>query len=384
MCAGPGVILTTRRNAVVPIIKPIGDFCNLRCDYCFYNGLDQSTSHKMSLDLLEKLIAEYCEVFSGSLEFVWHGGEPLLAGMAFFQHAVEFQQKYARDSDTIRNMVQTNGTLVDDRWAAFFKNQKFKVGVSLDGNMASHDTFRKSRTGRGTFDRIMSGVETLRRHGIEPGFIRTVTRSNLGRARDDFFFFTDTLKSRSWGLNSYLDISSTNQAMSAQSVSNEELTALLLHCIDLWLERDEPELQIREIENFLAGVLGKRAQNCSFNGTCTNFFCVNYDGRVYPCDRSSYRSDLEYGNLTRQHLREVLNSPVRMHYINTVSAVHKDCIECEWNNACHNGCTMLRVGGIGGKYFYCETRKAVFSYMAKRVKQFKLENEKTTERSNEK
>lgn len=361
------VILTAPLKAMVPIIKVAGDFCNLRCRYCFYNTKDQSTPHVMRDELLEKFISDYMELFTGNLLFIWHGGEPLLAGLPFFEKVLALQVKYFRAGQKIRNTIQTNATLIDDEWARFFKMHGFGVGVSLDGDKESHDRFRLSYGGRGSFDQVTKGIAILRRHGVEPGIIQTLTHANVGRAKEDFHFFADILGIKSWGVNDYLDIESINRAMLNQTITNEELTKYLKTYVDFWLAQDDTDLRIREIENFIYGVFGKQAPNCTFNGTCTAFFCLEYDGRIYPCDRLSNRSDLLFGNLAQQSLLEILNGPTRLKYAEAVNSLHPDCAVCEWQKACHNGCTMHRVGGVGGKYYYCETRKAIFAYLKEKV-----------------
>jgi uncharacterized protein len=358
-------------KAMVPIVKIVGDFCNLRCPYCFYNTRDQATRHVMSYELLEKFLSEFLDIFTGNLRIIWHGGEPLLAGIKYFEKIIELEGRYCKEGQRIWNGVQTNGTLINDEWAAFFKEHNFNVGISLDGAPESHNRFRIFPNGKGSFDKVMQGIEALRRHGVRFGVLQVITRANLPRFKDDFEFFVNVLGIKNWGINEFLDISTLNKAMASQSISNEELTALFKTCIDLWLASGDEEIKIDEIDNFLCGVLGKRAISCTFNGTCTGYFCVEYDGKVYPCDRFSINPDFLFGDLTSQSLLEILTGPARLKYISEVNSLHPDCAGCEWRFACHNGCSAHRIGGPGGKYYYCETRKAIFEYLRDKVNQYK-------------
>ena len=217
------VVQTSSKKVMVPIIKIVGDFCNLRCAYCFYNTLDQQTPHVMSEELQERFIREYLELFQGRVQFIWHGGEPLLAGMKFFERSLTFQQKYRKDHE-IQNVVQTNATLANDAWAAFFAEHKFKVGISLDGDRISHDRFRTRRNESGSFDAVMRGISHLRAHGIQPGFIQTLTAANAARASEDFTFFANVLKAKSWGTSEYLDVVNINRRMLNETMGNKELT----------------------------------------------------------------------------------------------------------------------------------------------------------------
>jgi uncharacterized protein len=360
----PNDIQERLRRKATPIIKVVGDYCNLKCGYCFYNQLDQLTPHVMSRELLEKFISEFLELFAHNVLFIWHGGEPLLAGKKFFQAVIEFQEKYRKPTHDIRNTIQTNATLIDDEWAAFFKKHSFSVGVSLDGGETSHDAFRKNVGGRGSHAEVLRGIATLRSHGVEPGIIQTLTHETVPHAIEDFSFFADTMRLKGWGINSfYAPASGAGQ----HGISNEELAGFLKQCIDLWLEQGDLQLRNREIENFLAGVLGKRPRLCIFNGSCATYICIEHDGRVYPCDRLSGRSDLFLGDLQAQSLESILHGEQRAAYTSGVEKLHPDCAACEWQAACHNGCTHHRVGGISGKYYYCEARKEVFSYLREKV-----------------
>jgi len=365
------VSLTLPLEVMIPIIKVVGDFCNLRCRYCFYNTRDQLTRTVMSDELLEKFLVEYMELFSGHLSFIWHGGEPLLAGLPFFRRVLELQRKYLKEGQTIKNVIQTNATLVDDKWAEFFKINDFKVGVSLDGDKESHDHFRLNHGNSGSFDHVVRGIEILRKHGIEPGMIQTLTHDNTAHVREDFNFFVNILGMKQWGVNDFFDTNAVNQAMLGQSITNEELTSFLKTYIDMWIAQDDGAVQVREIENFMAGILGKRAPSCIFNGTCSGYFCLGHDGKVYPCDRLFNRAELLFGDLSSQPLSEILNGSVRLKYAEDVSTLHPDCASCEWQRACHNGCTANRVGGVSGKYYFCETRKATFGYLKDKLNEYK-------------
>lgn len=313
--------------------------------------------------LLEKLIAEYMDIFDNRIAFVWHGGEPLLAGISFFQRIIEHQKKYLKPGQSIRNSLQTNGTLLNDNWAIFFKKHGFRIGVSLDGTEETHNRFRKTKQQTSSFKRVIDGIKTLRRNGIEPGIIQTVTHSNLKQSKEIFEFFSRELKLKGWGINPFIDVTNTNNKMSGESITCNEFSDLLKVAIDLWLEKDDANLCIREIENLAAGVLGKQTLNCSYNGCCTGFFCVEYDGRVYPCDRFTDHPEYLFGDLSTQSLRDILNGQERLRYAASVNSLPAECIDCQWLSACHNGCTHHRLGSISEKYYFCDSRKQLFSHL---------------------
>ncbi|MCF7906980.1 radical SAM protein [Patescibacteria group bacterium] len=349
-----------------PIIKIVGDYCNLRCHYCFFHNNPQSMPRIMSDALLEKFLKEYMDAFNGKITFHWHGGEPLLAGVTFFQKIIDIQSEFLKKGQLIRNTVQTNGTLINDEWAEFFKTNDFGVGVSLDGFKESHNRFRKNSRGQGSFDRVIRGIKILQKHSIRSGIIQTFTHDNISNVKKDFNFLINKLGIKSVGLNPYLDLKKTNKLMPGQNVTNQDLINFFETYIDLWLTQNDQNLQIREIDNFICGVLKKKSRNCSFKGSCANFFCLEYDGRIYSsCERLSGNPNLLIGNLSRQPLLEILNNSKRLEIIEEMAFTHPDCQICEWKDSCNNGCTYHRIGGIRGKYYFCEGRKVIFSYLKK-------------------
>jgi len=351
-------------SLMVPIVKIVGDLCNLRCSYCFYNSKEQGLRQLMSLELLERLISQYAQIFSNRAQFIWHGGEPLLAGISFFEEIVDLQRRYFKERAVIENCVQTNGTLLNRKWAEFFKANNFQISISLDGCEENHNHFRKYADGTGTFPKVLNGLKILRTYGIEPGLIQVITRDSLQYSQQNFQFLADSLRIRSWSFIPFYNKDRFNP-MRIQSLSNSKLTRFLKTYIDCWFDRDNPCLRIVDIEDFLCGIWGKRASLCSFNGCCEEFFCVDWDGKIYPCDGYLSNSpDLAIGDLSRQSLRDMLQGRLWREFIKKAKTAPRECLRCQWYEACHNGCPSYRVGGINGKYYFCEMRKKIFSYLA--------------------
>jgi uncharacterized protein len=321
----------------------------------------------MSYELLEKFLVQYMELFNGRLIFIWFGGEPLLAGLPFFSKIIEIQAKLANKNQEIRNHIQTNGTLINHEWARFFKKYKFRVGMSLDGDEETHDRFRRMHDKKGSFKYVMRGLKILREYDIEPGIIQTITADNLKRSKENFDFFTKTLGIKKWGMNIYNDIRLENKATAGQSLTNDQLASFLIEQIDFWLEERDPKLEIREIEDRIYAVFGKIPKTCTLNGSCAVYFCIESDGKVYPCDKSSGREELLLGDISKQPLIEILNGAARLSYAQKVATLPTECHSCQWQKVCNNGCTMQRSGSINGKYYFCDAQKTVLAYLKSKL-----------------
>src|SRR5215213_7986462 len=113
------------------LAKPTGAICNLDCAYCFFLAKEMlypGSRFRMAEELLETYLRQLIESHrTPDVTIAWQGGEPTLMGLPFFRRSVELAQQYARPGMTIAHTIQTNGTLIDDEWAAFFKQNNFLV-----------------------------------------------------------------------------------------------------------------------------------------------------------------------------------------------------------------------------------------------------------------
>lgn len=164
------------------MLKPAGALCNLRCKYCYYlekNELyKRQGNHVITDELLEKFVKEYIEAqTTPNILFTWHGGETLMRPISFYRRALELQRIYSH-ARQIDNCIQTNGTLLNDEWCEFFKQNNFLVGVSIDGPQEFHDEYRKTGTGRPTFRDVMKGINLLNKHGVEWNALAVVNDFN--------------------------------------------------------------------------------------------------------------------------------------------------------------------------------------------------------------
>ncbi len=124
------------------LIKPSGSDCNIDCRYCFYKDRPSEfgqCKQWMSEQVLEKLVCDYMRLGFSVSGFAWQGGEPTLMGVVFFRRAVQLQKKYGTVGQQVSNTLQTNGVLLDDDWCRFFCDNKFLLGISIDGPREFHD-----------------------------------------------------------------------------------------------------------------------------------------------------------------------------------------------------------------------------------------------------
>ena len=178
--------------------KPTGAICNLDCEYCFFLSKEMlypGSRFRMAAEVHETYIRQLLEAHPDHHEVVvaWQGGEPTMMGLDFFRRSIELEQRYAKPGQRILNTMQTNGTLLDDEWGAFLKEHGFLVGISIDGPAEMHDAYRVDKGGKPTFDRVMNGLDVLKRHEVDWNVLTTIHAVNGDHGREVYTFFRDEL-----------------------------------------------------------------------------------------------------------------------------------------------------------------------------------------------
>ena len=174
------------------LVKPTGAVCNLDCTYCYFLSKEQlypDGRFRMSDDVLESYIEQLLAAQPGAATIAWQGGEPTMMGLDFFRRSIELVDKHRQPGQDVGYTIQTNATLIDEDWASFFREHEFLVGVSIDGPRHLHDVYRRDKRGNGTFDRVIAGYETLRRHHVDVNVLCTVHAANQDHPLEVYKFF---------------------------------------------------------------------------------------------------------------------------------------------------------------------------------------------------
>ncbi len=224
------------------LVKPVSATCNLACDYCFYLGKAElypdQQGQAMSDEVLEALIRQAMTGTTGPVNIAWQGGEPILAGLGFFERVVELEQKHGRPGQVVSNAIQTDGLLLDEKWARFLRRYRFLVGLSLDGPAELHDAHRLTRDGRPTFELIYPKIELLRDHGVTFNLLAVVNDVTVRHPEALFRFCLDS----GVGVVQLIpavEFTAGGQARSF-SVLAHQYGAYLCRIFDLWLGEDGP------------------------------------------------------------------------------------------------------------------------------------------------
>lgn len=366
------------------MIKPIGSQCNMDCHYCYY--LDKADLYggkepKMSLEMLEEYIKQYIESNDVPLvTFVWHGGEPLLAGVDYYRKAIEFQKRYAGDKQ-IDNTLQTNGLLVNEEWCEFFKENNFLLGVSIDGPKDIHDAYRLDKGGKPTFDRVMKAIEMFARTGVEYNTLSVVNDLCEGRGAEVYRFmksigshFMQFLPAVEYVMDvegdsrpAIVPPMTPGSHLAPWSVSSKGYGDFLNDIFDEWVISDVGTYFVQMFDVALAGWVGVRPGLCAFCESCGDAMIVEHNGDVYSCDHFVY-PEYKIGNIDTDSLRRLYSSGKQLRFgTNKRNTLPDNCRRCKYNFACRGECPKHRFdtfpNGEKGRNALCEGLYSFFNHV---------------------
>ncbi|MFN2109643.1 MAG: radical SAM protein, partial [Anaerolineae bacterium] len=258
------------------MVKPRGPICNLNCGYCYYLAKEKmypGSDFRMSDSVLDSFTRQYIEAqHVPEVTFGWQGGEPLLMGIDFFERAIALQEKYKRPGMRIINTLQTNGTLVDEAWGAFFKAHNFLIGLSLDGPQAMHDAYRRDKGGSPTWERVMRARDIFQKHFVEYNILCTVHQANADHPVEVYRFFRDEVQTQ---FVQFIPIvrrdnetgHQEGETLTAHSVTAQQYGDFLIGVFDEWVRHDVGRVYVQLFDVALAAWMGQRPGLCVFEPT---------------------------------------------------------------------------------------------------------------------
>lgn len=357
------------------MMKPASGLCNMRCKYCFY--ADETEKREvanygmMTEETVKNVIDKALNYASREVTFAFQGGEPTLTGLDFFRMVTAYVKEKNTKKLMVNYALQTNGLLLDDAWCAFFKDNHFLIGVSLDGNKELHDRNRVDAAGNGTYDRVVNGIRFLEKHGVDFNILTVLTSEVCRR----FFKVYKDYDKNGWDYQQYipcLDPLEEKRGGYPWSLSPDRFADYLKTAFDCWY-RDAMEghkKYHRYFDNLLLMLNGQPPEACGMGGRCGMQYVVEADGSVYPCD--FYMLDpYRLGNLNEQSFEELDKKRSEIGFVEKSIAPDPGCMTCEWKGLCRGGCRRDRdyfEAGIGKNYF-CSAYKEFFRYAYPRLKE---------------
>ena len=325
------------------LIKPASADCNLRCSYCFYldhaSMYPETGKHRMSVEVLERMIESYMQTEQQVYSFGWQGGEPTLMGVDFFKTAVELQKRYAQPGAVVSNGLQTNATLIDDDFAAHLAEYNYLVGVSIDGPPDLHDVYRKAVSGKGSHESVINGIDALNRYKVSYNALVLVSSANVEYPERVY----DYLKGLGIFYHQYIPCVEFDESGNPlpYTISGKPWGQFLQRNFDRWLAGDTGHVSIRDFDAILHHLVNGGYTMCVQSGYCDHYLVVEYNGDIYPCDFFVERST-RLGNTGRDSWESVRASARYRSFAALKSDWSNTCATCEFLRYCSGDCLKQR------------------------------------------
>ena len=365
--------------------KPAGASCNLACEYCYYLEKLQlyrhDARHVMSDEMLERFVKQYIE--SQTMQqvlFCWHGGETLMRPLSFYEKVVRLQRQYAQGRQ-IDNVIQTNGTMIDDRWAQFFHDQGWLVGVSIDGPEEFHDEYRRNKAGRPSWRQVMRGINCLNKHQVEWNAMAVVNDFNADYPHDFYQFFKDIgchylqftpiverISPHPDGRHLASMADDVQAELADFSVTPEQWGHFLCTVFDQWVRNDVGSTFVQLFDTTLANWMGMDGSLCTMARECGHAGVMEYNGDVYSCDHFVF-PEYKLGNICDNTLTEMMYSERQRAFgQNKYRSLPQQCKSCQYLFACHGECPKNRFSetaqGEPGLNYLCQGYYRFFEHVA--------------------
>ncbi|MBW1902530.1 MAG: anaerobic sulfatase maturase [Deltaproteobacteria bacterium] len=361
--------------------KPRGAICNLDCKYCYFlkkEAIYPRSDFRMSEEILETYTRQYIETQRvPEVTFAWQGGEPTLTGLEFYQRAVAFQKKYRKPGMRIHNALQTNGTILDDEWCRFFKQNNFLIGLSLDGPSEIHNAYRVDKGGKPTFDKVMVGLALLIKHQVAFNILTTVHAANVDHPLEVYRFLRDEVETQF--IQFIPIVERKNQSgfqegyqVTTRSVTGKKYGRFLTAVFNEWVRKDVGQVFVQIFDVALGVWYGQPATLCVFGEICGTALALEHNGDLYSCDHF-VEPDHLLGNIHGRDLLEMVGHQKHIRFgFDKRDTLPRYCQKCDVRFICNGGCPKNRIrrtpNGEEGLNFLCDGYKAFFTHIDEPMK----------------
>jgi len=355
------------------LIKPSGSDCNIDCKYCFYKnraGQFGRGKQRMSDKVLGKMIKDYLKLGFPVAGFAWQGGEPTLMGLDFYKKVVQLQKKYGSDGQQINNALQTNGILLTDKWCQFLHDNNFLVGISIDGPKEFHDYYRLTNTGEGTFDKVIKGIETCKKHKVEFNTLTLLNNKNVEYPDELFDFFIEN-DIRYLQFIPCVEFDKSSGEIADFSITPDQYGEFLCRLFDRWYDYGPQKLSIRDFESIISYCIGGNHTVCTFGKQCSAYIVVEHTGDCFCCD-FFVEPKWRLGNIFDRPLEKLAADPRKRAFARAKQNLSDKCLVCRHLAVCRGGCMKDRAPlneSWHSESYFCQSYKRFFDYTMPRFMQ---------------
>jgi serine-type anaerobic sulfatase-maturating enzyme len=349
------------------VIKPT-HVCNLACTYCYNDDVRRPIMDEETLRRTIDQTFDYVDrhVARRSVDFIWHGGEPMVPGLRFYEKVTQYQSEFCRDIP-YKNSIQTNGTLINNDWLRFFLSEQFSISISIDGPRDLHDRFRVDRRGRGSFDRVQRAIDLVREAGLTLGVCVVISRANVDHV-DEIYDFVSAQRLP-------FNIIPLNRSGAARDnyddvgLEADEYGPAWIRMYDRWFDAQDDYVYCSDFVLKTRAILAGRPADCVGLEQCgEENIAVDPVGDVFACATLSGSLGTCYGNIVSDDLETLMNTPVALDYRRR--RTDAQCARCRWQHVCHGGCQARAYKFFGDHHhrdYYCPSLFSIYEHIAERM-----------------
>jgi uncharacterized protein len=364
--------MTIQKNINI-IIKTV-ERCNLNCSYCyFFNGLDQSyIKHpkfisKDTINNIAVFIQKGIEDLGiNEVSIGLHGGEPLMQPKEEFIYLIETLQNSLKDTN-LYFTLQTNATLVTEKWIDLLSTYKVLVGVSFDGPEEYHNKYRLDHNGIGSYDRVIRGIQLLQEKlEKKPGCL-TVVNPEIHGAK--FYRYLIGLGFTQLDL---LLPDFTHNNLPPYPISR--YAKFIIEVFDEWMKDNKASISIRKLKSIILQLLGENSLIYGFghiNPKSLPILSIRSNGDISPTDELMSTDPetvtLTGLNVSNNSMKETMNHPIFYEINRAYQIIPDKCSRCCWYNACGGGGLVNRFSNVNrfnNPSIYCDALQEIFTHTA--------------------
>jgi uncharacterized protein len=360
------------------LIKPSGSDCNIDCSYCFYKNRAPEIGQgrqRMTYEVLEKLVKDYLELRFEISAFAWQGGEPMLMGLDFYKKVVELQKKYGAPGQEVSNALQTNGIMIDEQWSHFLRDNKFLVGISIDGPKRFHDHFRLNFAGNGTHDQVMKAINNCKKFDVEYNTLTLLNRFNADYP-DEVLDFLIGNEINFLQFIPCIELDPDTGKVTDFSITPQQYGDFMCKAFDRWCEIGPEKLSIRDFDSMLSYCAMGRHTICTFDKQCSAYIVVEHKGDCYTCD-FFVEPKWYIGNIFETPIERIASSKKKKAFARVKENLGNKCLLCRHLAICRGGCMKDRAPfdqkNFGTESYFCESYKQFFEYALPKFMQIAAE-----------
>ena len=138
---------------IVPTLK-----CNLNCKYCYVKQKNQT----MTFDTAKKAVNLFLDIKGKKKRIIYFGGEPLVEEELLVQIIDYVKKKAKKRNKSIQQIIETNGTLLDNKFLDYIEKNNIDLNISHDG--ISNDKYRKDKNNKGSKDKIEKTIDLIKKY----------------------------------------------------------------------------------------------------------------------------------------------------------------------------------------------------------------------------